>query len=238
MKIIKNLFFFFLGFLGTSMAESKQVVFNGATSLRDMTLPSIDTSGAFKGKRLIIEKDAHIKGACSLKHCTVALLDVKGSLSINHSKVDQLLVHGTCKAEDLSVAKTCQVHGAVQFKKVCILGKTTIFGACEMNESMLYDLEWSGEKLILRDTNIKNILVKKPSNGKIQKIILEEKTIIDGSIIFEDEKGEVEAGETTEIKGNIIKGSQAPQEKLGDKNKPKTSNWFSAVAAWFTDFWK
>ena len=90
----------------------------------------------------------------------------------------------------------------------------------------------------MRDTKIKNILVKKPSNGKIQKIILEEKTIIDGSIIFEDEKGEVEAEETTEIKGKIIKGNQGLQEKLENKNEQKTSNWFSAVAVWFTDFWK
>jgi cytoskeletal protein CcmA (bactofilin family) len=244
MKKIGQVLFCLLSFLNVILAKSnsKKAVFYGATSLHDMKLPSLDVAGAFKGKQLTIEKDAEVKGACLLKKSSAAHLNVKGSLSAKEVKVEHLSVRGSCKAEQLSVAKNCEMHGAVTFRKAFISGKTSISGACEMVDSSIRDLEWTGEQLILKDTQVKNILVKKLSNRKVQKVILDGKTIIDGSITFEAKEGEVEAEKTVEIKGKIIRGSTALKSKKEQKknkgvqeDKGENDSLFDQIEAWFVE---
>jgi cytoskeletal protein CcmA (bactofilin family) len=146
-----------------------------------------------------------------------------------------LLVKGSCKIKEVSVATTCEIHGAVHAEKLTVKGDTIVNGSCKIEESTLNNVQWAGQELVLKDVELQNILIKKPSTNKAQKIILKGKTIIHGTITLEDKAAVIDAEESVVIKGGIKKGeNHANQIKDTDKHNASNAGLWSQFKQWLS----
>lgn len=207
--------------------------FYGATSLKEIDFSAIDVKGSLSGKKLHIKDSAVIKGASAIKKSKIGKLEVHGALHIKKSELNELLVKGSCKMKELTIETTCEIHGAVHAEKLTVKGDTIVCGSCTIEESTLKDLQYSGNDILLKDVELHNLLIKKPSNKKTQKIILKGETIIHGTITLEENRATIDAEESVTITDGIKKGeNQATQTEKNSQNNQSNAGLWSRFKKW------
>ena len=91
-----------------------------------------------------------------------------------------------------------------------VSGAAIIIGPLTAEKSTFQNLIITADKIILEDSKIKDIVVKKNEDKK-QVLDLKGKTIVAGNITFESGKGVVKQGPEVKIQGEI-KGATVEKE--------------------------
>ncbi|MGC2310335.1 MAG: hypothetical protein WA432_01785 [Candidatus Babeliaceae bacterium] len=123
-------------------------------------------------------------------------LTLKKSLEVNGS--------GTLK--NSKIFGPLHVNGSIDFDNVTVNSQSTINGSIDTNKS-------SFEKLIalsgdgsFKDSQLTEILVKKPTKEQKNTLYLSGTTCVSGDITFESGKGKVYLSDEAHIKGKVIGG--------------------------------
>lgn len=135
-----------------------------------------------------------------IKNCDVKIANcsVSGKTNIN-GNLD-------CFNSDLSSLK---VNGHCSFERVSVFGTSLINGNFVAIQTVFHrEIMTSASEILLKDSNIKNIILKTSnSDGKPSILILKNNSIVEGDIIFENQTGIVKISADSKVLGDIVGGN-------------------------------
>ena len=118
-------------------------------------------------------------------------VSVKGQAIIRAGKINDMKIIGGLVLEDSSVLGQVVIHGFLNSRGSTFHKTITIYGANLQAES----------------TKFEDVIVD--GSEKIARVSLQDKTIVNGNIIFKGSPGVVMLGSQSKILGKIINGKQA-----------------------------
>ena len=147
-------------------------------------------------------------GPASYNNVTLPTLEVMGPASLVDVKVEgQTNIQGPLDARD-SKLNNLEVNGPVSLQGTTVTGQTMISGPLALDKkSSLEDISISANEMIIKDSTVNNIVVRKANDkSKKQVITLEGAAHIKGTIRFEQEGGQVIMRDMAKVDGLITGG--------------------------------
>jgi cytoskeletal protein CcmA (bactofilin family) len=193
---------------------------HGSVHYSDVKLPRVNVKGKAIFERVLVKDSAVIRGKLDLIYSKLAGdLDAKGKLNLSYSMV----------AGDLNA------QGCIKMNQTTVAGQARIHGQLQANHTTFQDdLHLVSSEPVLNNVAAQNIYLREVAtrscSGLFKKtckivynppvLTLTGKTIIHGSIIFENEDGTVREnndgtiwlGKEASIKGAVIGGIIKPIE--------------------------
>lgn len=168
---------------------------------------------------LAIEKGTTVFGPASYNNVTLATLEVMGPASLVDVKVEgQTNIQGPLDARD-SKLNNLEVNGPVSLQGTTVTGQTMISGPLSLDKkSSLEDISISANEMIIKDSTVNNIVVRKANDkSKKQVITLEGAAHVKGAVRFEQEGGQVIMRDTAKVDGLITGGEGINSEHKKSK---------------------
>jgi hypothetical protein len=182
----------------------------GVARFERETLPFLKAVGKFSLKGTTIEGPTEVKGLLTVYDAHLKDVRVDGLLKATGSMMQEITLRGNAEFKRC-ILHNINITGRAELKKSTIKGEAYITGFLYSEESKFEKtLVAVGNKLILTNSTVPNIIVKPMSKAPLespQVIRLKGKTIVDGGIAFEQPGGLVQADEEAIIKGAIKGGS-------------------------------
>jgi len=176
-------------FTGVTTIEKqnlKEASFIGATEFKAVTAKSLSVMGPIHFDHLKVEKNTEVVGAVT---------------ESEHGTFGSLIITGPFTAKNITCSKL-EVIGPVDVSDLQVSGDTTIIGPLKAGKSTFQNLTVTSDKIILEDSKVTDIVVKKNEDKK-QVLDLRGTTIVEGNIIFESGEGVVEQDSEVNIQGEI-----------------------------------
>lgn len=158
---------------------------NGPANLKMVKAQSLEIKGTLQFHRLSVAGKADIKGSITGDYGQFGLLNVLGSLEVDHVICDDLIVKGAINAQYLDVKNQANIEGLLN-----------------VQHGKFKNITVKADKITLDEVIVDTIIVSK--NQSNQVLVLKGKTVINGDIIFESGTGLVQAeGSDVLIKGSV-----------------------------------
>lgn len=141
------------------------------------------------------------------------LVEVNGTLNANKANINKLTLNGNFEGLDIHL-KEGKINGTVSLRKSKVSGIITVYGLltaseCEFLNSIVIDsTEIHFSKSTLQDINV----INNATNPTVQKIYLNDNTILKGKISFKSGKGEVFASGKSTITASQVIGGKITQK--------------------------
>jgi cytoskeletal protein CcmA (bactofilin family) len=178
----------------TYVAEGTSI--SGSTNIINQSVDSLQVNGSLTFENLTVENSLKVNGAAAGSTLTCKDLTVSGSFEASNITVhDNIYVSGSFTAIDLAN-----------------MGKTTVKGAFKAENSRFSEIEYHGGKIELQHSTAASLLVTATTWPTSQQLVLKDKSIIEGDVIFDSKVGKVYLGRGCEIKGRI-KGAEVVKSK-------------------------
>ncbi|MFN7710581.1 MAG: hypothetical protein ACK5O7_06460 [Holosporales bacterium] len=197
----------YMGAAHLNQQKAKDVRVDGFAEVKDSEFQSLQVNGALEFENLKVEKSVTVAGAVKGEHLKTHKLEVHGGFEAEDVEVVEMRVDGSAEADSLRVRGPLNVHGSLSGEKIDVTGETLVAGGMDVEESQFAHVKVSGEKVVLDDTTVANLIIQKTNKDRPQVVILKGKTRIDGDIVFETGKGEVVQSDKATIKGQVKGGT-------------------------------
>lgn len=133
-------------------------------------------------------KDLTLHGVASLQHRTLNTLTVNGVAQLDHINLKKLTVNGPAEITHTTV------------------DKVTINGPLLAQKSSIQTIDADSDETALESSTVTTIKIRSSSATKAQKVKLTD-TTVEGSITFENGKGQVILKGNSKVKGGVVGGT-------------------------------
>jgi len=157
---------------------------------------------------LTSEKPTAVFGPASFNSENLPFLDVMGPASLTDVKVEgKTNIQGPLDAKG-SKLNGLEVSGPVSLQGTTVTGQAMINGPLSLESgSSIEDLSIAAHKIVIKDSTVINIVVRKSDASQEKQVIyLEGGAKVTGTIKFEQEGGQVITRDTAHIDGAVIGG--------------------------------
>lgn len=187
-----------------SAAQAK--TFDGPTTLSSQEFETLTINGPADLDR-VKSNTLTVNGPLKFNEVKIsAKTEVSGPSKGEEGKFGNVMINGPFEASKVK-CDNLVVKGPVSLTKFTINGDTHIEGPLEAKKGTFNDIKSVTPPVLLQDIDIKNITIKKPSNGKDDTLTLSGETTVSGNITFESGNGKViMKDKDSTIKGKIIGG--------------------------------
>lgn len=191
-----------------SCAAVMLVALSGCSCSRDFCDTNQFDSTAFCATSVSSESGSFL-GEASLSDKEFENLNVCGSAQLHHITVHQnAVINGGVSGDGIHIAGTLLINGSCIVHDAHITGMTDINGYLKATDSSFAVIQASTKRLILHNSTVDSILIRKPEPTDSEQQIVElDHSIVAGNITFEKEGGKVIARNSSHIGGTIIGGT-------------------------------
>lgn len=145
---------------------------------------------------------ASYAGLANLRGKTFDNLEVSGTAVLNDITADKISVSGALNGKKIKAA-TIEISGSAKLSDAHVKGHTTVAGALNSTDSTFNYIEIASEHVVLTNSQVKEITVKKIRTSK-QQVVELVGTTVHGDVVFKTDGGQVRLKNGAEIRGKVV----------------------------------
>jgi cytoskeletal protein CcmA (bactofilin family) len=166
----------------------------------DMFLNGEIRANALKTKLL------RVNGSLKAKDLTANSMTINGFFDGKNVASDELYVNGSFEGKVINVNRQFSLSGSMVGENVNVKGDTNLSGEADFKISNFQNVSLRSDRLKLEKTNANNVTFRGTLSKATPKLILEDHSVINGDVVFENGKGEVTMDSSSVIRGQVRGG--------------------------------